>query len=227
MFDGTFRWAADLCARLPPMLQGIVLAMLLYIIVHLQVRKYKLKFALQQRSFELDRKNLELEKTKTQLSDVQQRAEKLDQETKELRESFGGSQQKLTLTVQQLEETQGQLEYAETDRAALEERFDQLQRLDANIWCSACTSDFSPPKFVARQERKTIFVAVQNLKGGVGKTTLVANLGASYAIGVIGTPLRTLMLDLDFQGTLSNCCVERKDLDYQWRVPCEIECAAC
>ena len=90
-----------------------------------------------------------------------------------------------------------------------------FRRLDADIWCSVCTPDFSPPKFVARQDRKTIFVAVQNLKGGVGKTTLVANLGASYATGVLDAPHKTLMLDLDFQGTLSNCCVERRDLDYR------------
>ena len=42
-------------------------------------------------------------------------------------------------------------------------------------------------------------ISVVNLKGGVGKTTITANLGATLA----KEGLRVLMIDLDYQGSLS------------------------
>jgi cellulose biosynthesis protein BcsQ len=44
-------------------------------------------------------------------------------------------------------------------------------------------------------------LAIANLKGGVGKTTLTANLGAYFARD---RGLRVLLIDLDFQGSLSS-----------------------
>lgn len=44
-------------------------------------------------------------------------------------------------------------------------------------------------------------LAIANLKGGVGKTTLTANLGAYFAKD---RGLRVLLIDLDFQGSLSS-----------------------
>lgn len=44
-------------------------------------------------------------------------------------------------------------------------------------------------------------LAIANLKGGVGKTTLTANLGAYFAKE---WGLRVLLIDLDFQGSLSS-----------------------
>ncbi|HVY51915.1 MAG TPA: ParA family protein [Devosia sp.] len=44
-------------------------------------------------------------------------------------------------------------------------------------------------------------LAIANLKGGVGKTTLTANLGAYFARD---RGLRVLLVDLDFQGSLSS-----------------------
>src|SRR5262249_9715853 len=49
------------------------------------------------------------------------------------------------------------------------------------------------------KERRTVIVYVLNLKGGVGKTTITANLGATLD----GPGYRTLTLDLDLQGSLT------------------------
>jgi cellulose biosynthesis protein BcsQ len=62
------------------------------------------------------------------------------------------------------------------------------------------------PRFVDKAERNTRFVSLLNLKGGVGKTTLTANLGVCLAL--MDRPLRVLLIDLDFQATLSNMSVE-------------------
>lgn len=53
-----------------------------------------------------------------------------------------------------------------------------------------------------RQMRKSIpIIMIANYKGGVGKTTLAANLGAYFAVK---RSLDVLYIDLDFQGTLSS-----------------------
>ena len=45
--------------------------------------------------------------------------------------------------------------------------------------------------------------AVTNLKGGVGKTTLTANLAATY----VQQGKQVLVVDLDFQASLTGCCL--------------------
>src|SRR5207245_9308812 len=60
-------------------------------------------------------------------------------------------------------------------------------------------------RFVPREQRRTRFIALANLKGGVGKTTLTLNLGVSLA----ERGKKILLVDLDFQGTLSNLALPR------------------
>jgi cellulose biosynthesis protein BcsQ len=62
------------------------------------------------------------------------------------------------------------------------------------------------PRFVDKEERNARFISLLNLKGGVGKTTLAANLGVCLAL--MEKPLKVLVIDLDFQATLSNMSVE-------------------
>lgn len=66
------------------------------------------------------------------------------------------------------------------------------------------------PRFVEKNERNATFVSLLNLKGGVGKTTLTANLGV--AMSLMDRPLKVLIIDLDFQATLSNMSVEAATL---------------
>lgn len=59
-------------------------------------------------------------------------------------------------------------------------------------------------------------LTIANLKGGVGKTTLAANLAGYFAKNAMSTrrqgePYRILLIDLDFQGSLSSMVLHRED----------------
>jgi len=63
-----------------------------------------------------------------------------------------------------------------------------------------------------RGQRRTPIVAVANLKGGVGKSTLTANLGATLWSHA-ERPRRVLLVDLDYQGSLTKLCLRPEDLE--------------
>lgn len=87
-------------------------------------------------------------------------------------------------------------------RAKLKE-FDALK--DALFGAEDELWNFKPPvapeRFEVRmRESRTRIVTVGNLKGGVGKTTLSANLAAHFALA---RGKRVLLIDFDYQGSLT------------------------
>src|SRR5262245_63847524 len=56
------------------------------------------------------------------------------------------------------------------------------------------------PRFRPLNERHAAIISVLNLKGGVGKTTITAHLGAALS----AKGYNVLLVDLDLQGSLSS-----------------------
>ncbi len=106
-----------------------------------------------------------------------------------------------------LRRKEAELQEIKEDRDQLQERFLALDRVDSHVWTKPDL--YGNNRFVSRQDRKTRFIALANLKGGVGKTTLTLNLGVSLS----QRGKKVLLVDLDFQGTLSNLAVPRELLD--------------
>ncbi len=110
---------------------------------------------------------------------------------------------------------------------------DELLKENAFV-CPTKLPSAKIPAFLPIQARpvgarlvSTRFITFINLKGGVGKTTLSANLAAAFASGnyklpsgETGRPLNVLAVDLDFQGTLSQRCLSKGSysdaLNKQW-----------
>jgi cellulose biosynthesis protein BcsQ len=79
----------------------------------------------------------------------------------------------------------------------LQARLATLEEFTAREWESPVLA--TAPSFRPLSERRTPIVTFLNLKGGVGKTTIAANLGVAMAL----EGLRVLLVDLDYQGSLS------------------------
>lgn len=112
----------------------------------------------------------------------------------------------LRLREQVMEAERGRSE-AEAERekmtatvAAMQRRLSDLESFDGKLWEQDMQT--SPPPFITATDRQTRFISVVNLKGGVGKTTLTANIGVSLA----RRKHRVLLVDLDFQSSLTRLC---------------------
>ena len=90
----------------------------------------------------------------------------------------------------------------------LERQIHDVADSDGKIWEREAAADV--PRFVPRRDRRAIVVSVVNLKGGVGKTTVTANLGATLA----SLGQQVLLVDLDHQASLTELCfAEQKQRD--------------
>jgi len=98
-------------------------------------------------------------------------------------------------------EAEGEREKVAAALVLLQRRLSDLESFDGKLWEQDLL--IPPPPFVVANERKTRMISVVNLKGGVGKTTLTANVGVSLS----RRGHRVLLVDLDFQSSLTRLCV--------------------
>ena len=98
----------------------------------------------------------------------------------------------------ELEETkEGLAERDQQDRARIN-LMKRAMRLEGKVWERKVLQ--GAPRFRPLSERHAPIISVLNLKGGVGKTTITAHLGAALA----GKGYNVLLMDLDLQGSLSS-----------------------
>jgi len=95
---------------------------------------------------------------------------------------------------------------AEAEVKQHDELMERLMNVESRerLWQKECK--VPRPQFIPAGQRRARFVTVLNLKGGVGKTTLTANLAAG--LGLATKPLKVLLVDVDFQGTLGTATVD-------------------
>jgi cellulose biosynthesis protein BcsQ len=96
--------------------------------------------------------------------------------------------------IQRLNDENLLLKAAEEHLLQIKKRIDNLAAPEGRIWTREISADV--PAF---RSRKTPIISVLNFKGGVGKTTITANLAGRFA--QLGK--KVLLVDLDYQRSLS------------------------
>jgi cellulose biosynthesis protein BcsQ len=106
----------------------------------------------------------------------------------------------LVETDKELDANRIQLDGVCDEHKKLKRRTERAVQKDGRTWSEKVLAN--APEFVPLEPggRQTPIVAILNLKGGVGKTTITANLGAALD----GMGHRVLLLDLDLQGSLTS-----------------------
>ncbi len=86
---------------------------------------------------------------------------------------------------------------------SLNEQAKLFEKLQGQLWDVPVDKTKIPP-FRPLTKNRAVVIALINLKGGVGKTTLTANIAATYCRSL---NKRVLAIDLDFQASLTNLCL--------------------
>jgi cellulose biosynthesis protein BcsQ len=110
----------------------------------------------------------------------------------------------LSQECERLHEVNGDLE-EQLERS--NEQLASLARFDGKSWEKPVVPPV--PAFRPRRQRPCRIIAVTNLKSGVGKTTLTANLAAT----LWSQGQRVLVVDLDYQGTLTGICLSGPEIE--------------
>lgn len=79
---------------------------------------------------------------------------------------------------------------------------------EKGLWIASSIKIAQPNGYLRNIQKSSPIIVVANLKGGVGKTTTVANLIGHYAAK---KRKRVLAIDLDFQGSLTGTVVDYED----------------
>ena len=90
---------------------------------------------------------------------------------------------------------------------------------ERRVWVRKPTREIST--VLSLSQRRTPFVSFLNLKGGVGKTFLAANTAVILDQEEL-SERRTLLIDIDFQGTLSEGSLSPLDLALQHKNECNV-----
>ena len=118
------------------------------------------------------------------------------------------NERKYTLCLQRESELSIERDAMKVELDALTNQLEDLQSINGG-WDGPAKGKVAP--FVPRTNRNAPIIMTMNLKGGVGKSTISANLAATWWGRAID-PKRVLLIDLDYQRSVTSLCISARDL---------------
>jgi cellulose biosynthesis protein BcsQ len=128
---------------------------------------------------------------------IQNTSRQKDQTIEKLSERNDKLEEHLRVEEKNLNSLKEELTEKENRLGELTARIEKVAKLDSRLWLQPV--DLNSVQFRLLSQRKRPIISVVNFKGGVGKTTITANLAATW--GQLGK--KVLMIDLDYQRSLS------------------------
>jgi cellulose biosynthesis protein BcsQ len=142
----------------------------------------------------------ELEAIRAQLQQSQEKTEDVATELTLVRTREEALTKRVAELQENLASTQTTVGVHQYDTEAERRRIQRALSTDGQTWTEKVLAKAPDFKRLEPTGRRMPVISVLNLKGGVGKTTITANLGSALD----GMGYRVLMLDLDLQGSLTS-----------------------
>jgi cellulose biosynthesis protein BcsQ len=139
---------------------------------------------------------------------LKQKVEQQTETNKALAGELAETKQRLEAQTDETGKTVMELGEKARELSTMENRLHRAYQKDGQTWIERVRANAPEFKRLDPDERRMPIISVVNLKGGVGKTTITANLAA--ALDAMGW--RVLLLDLDLQGSLSGLFLSDADL---------------
>jgi cellulose biosynthesis protein BcsQ len=149
-----------------------------------------------------------IQQLKQDLDECLRKIEELESEGDRFREQIQGLEAGIQDKQTALDEVKKERFDLREQLTLLEDQLEGAQEQSGRVWEKPLGAD--APAFVPLAARKTPIISVINLKGGVGKTTLTANLAAMLGLH----DKRVLLIDLDYQRSLSLMCCSHEDIKH-------------
>lgn len=146
------------------------------------------------------RGKLNLHDMELQVRQAQEEVQELEASNLRVEEQAAAEHHQVEQLKANLNTLQGQMGSYGNELEAERRRIEKALRKDGQTWTEKVLSNAPEFKKLQPESRRTPIISVLNLKGGVGKTTIAANLGAAFD----GVGYRVLLLDLDLQGSLTS-----------------------
>lgn len=176
-----------------------------------QMNPHELTNQLRRAAATLAARTEELGRARERIRDLEAGAGTVGKRERELEDQLTAARAAVDALTAELEQARQEGSEIQVDRDQVRQRLEEaearladLARSDGRLWLRPPAGPVPP--FRPRTDRRAVIVSVLNLKGGVGKTTLTANLAATLA-----RPDRpVLMIDLDYQRSLSMLLVNAR-----------------
>jgi cellulose biosynthesis protein BcsQ len=149
-----------------------------------------------------------LERAKKEVHEVREQNDELE---KKLQESVEERDKRVQELDEKAKEAAQKARELEQKAVRLDWRVRQVAQSAGRIWETPVKTYL--PEFRKRtgfEARKACIISLMNMKGGVGKSTIGANLGATLWRHF---DRRVLLIDLDFQASLTSLCLPAGDID--------------
>ena len=156
-----------------------------------------------ERKASLEAQTIERDKLRRTVGEARRNEEKTSQALRDAQKQIGAEEAKFGALAAKYNKLGTVAMSLKKQVVSLNDQAKLFEKLQGQLWEVPVDPAMITP-FRPLSKSKAVIISLINLKGGVGKTTLTANIAATYCRQM---DKRVLVIDLDFQASLAGLCL--------------------